>query len=176
MLELCCASSLIFAGNDPTFSAFIEGCSQNSTGINWIPVERSSERYIFWWHTWKLFVKGRYLQFFFPCSQIISGNSYCLGLPAAAEGELSPPANYSKCKTRARTYHILQSRQSKHFEEGKWCSSHARATATLRQERPKQGERKRPSKRHLKVTSIRQRELSSGRNVWRADTTNNCLN
>jgi len=33
------------------------------------------------------------------------------------------------------------------------CSSHARATATCSQKRPKQGERESPSKRHLKVTS-----------------------
>jgi len=29
------------------------------------------------------------------------------------------------------------------------CSSHASATATCKQSRPKQGERKRPSKRHM---------------------------
>jgi len=31
-----------------------------------------------------------------------------------------------------------KSGQSKDFEEGKWCSSHARATATCEQSRPKQ--------------------------------------
>jgi len=35
-----------------------------------------------------------------------------------------------------------ESGQSKDFEEGKWCSSHASATATCEQSRPKQGEGK----------------------------------
>jgi len=34
------------------------------------------------------------------------------------------------------------------------CSSHARATATSKQERPKKGEKEKPSKLHLKVTSM----------------------
>ena len=40
------------------------GRSQNWTGINWILIECSNERNIFWWHTWTLLVKGRYLQNF----------------------------------------------------------------------------------------------------------------
>jgi len=52
------------------------GRSQNSIGINWIPIECSSERNIFWWHTWELLVKGRHLQKFFHSSQIVSGKSY----------------------------------------------------------------------------------------------------
>jgi len=52
------------------------GRNQNSTEINWIPIECSSERNIFWWHTWELLVKGRYLQNVFHSSQIVSGNSY----------------------------------------------------------------------------------------------------
>ena len=44
------------------------GRSQNSTGINWIPIESNSEKNIFWWHTRKLLVKGRSLQNFFHCS------------------------------------------------------------------------------------------------------------
>jgi len=57
------------------------------------------------------------------------------------------------------------------------CSSHASATATCKQERPKQGERKRPSRRHLKVTSMHM-ELRApfGRIDWSDDITNNCLN
>ena len=62
------------------------GRSQNSTGINWIPIECSSKRNIFLWHTWELL--GRYLQKrkvspkFFP----LLANSYpspvqCSSLP-----------------------------------------------------------------------------------------------
>ena len=51
------------------------GRSQNSTGINWIAI-CSSEINIFWWHTWELLVKGRYLQNCFHSTQIVSGNSY----------------------------------------------------------------------------------------------------
>jgi len=43
------------------------GRSQNSTGINWIPIECSSEKNAFWCHTRKLLVKVRYLQNFFHC-------------------------------------------------------------------------------------------------------------
>jgi len=63
---------------------------QNSTGIDWIPIECSTERNIFWWKTWELPVDGRCLQNFFHSSQIISG-------------ELSPFPSYSKCKTQAPT-------------------------------------------------------------------------
>ena len=35
-----------------------------------------------------------------------------------------------------------ESGQAKDFEEGKWCSSHASATAACEQRRPKQGEGK----------------------------------
>ena len=44
------------------------GRSQNSTGINWILMECSSEKNIFWRHTRKFLVKRRYLQKFFHCS------------------------------------------------------------------------------------------------------------
>ena len=65
------------------------GHSQNSIGINWIPIECSSESNNFWWHTWELLVKGGYLKLF----PLLANSQWkflrCLGLPAAAGG-----ANY----------------------------------------------------------------------------------
>jgi len=68
-------------------------CSQNSTGINWIPTEcSSSERNIFDGTPENVSKEGFwYLQNFSHTSQIVSRNfSLCLGLPAAAGGVNCP--------------------------------------------------------------------------------------
>jgi len=50
------------------------------------------------------------------------------------------------------------------------CSSHSGAAATCKQELPKQGERERPTKRHLKVASMHMEVRALfGWIVWRDD-------
>jgi len=56
----------------------------------------------------------------------------------------------------------------KNYLRSAMCSSHASATATCEQSQPKQGERERPSKRHIYLISMHMEVRACfGRSVWR---------
>jgi len=128
--ELCWASSLIFVGNDQSFTAFTdegggaelrhqrssdEGggaelrhhwCrrSQNSSGNNWIPIEcSSSERNIFD-GTPENFLSKELSPKFFPLLTNCQWKFPTVfgSTWCCRRGELSPPSSYSKCKSQLR--------------------------------------------------------------------------
>ena len=92
------------------------------------------------------------------------------------EKRVGNPKDFEEGKRCSSQKDVARKRCST-FEEGKRCSSHVSATATCKQKRPKQGERERPSKWHLKVTSMHMEERAHfGRIFWRDDITDNFLN